>query len=261
MDKIREVVAHFLNINPQLITNETRIGKVELRSSIFLRRMYSELLENGYKVEDIFSISTFGDLLSQVSGYIDDASSDVIGKAIHLNEIGVDIEIVSNLPDSEDFREELFYKENFTQNEIAHCLLSNNPKLSFTGLYCLKEAIIKIDNSYSKYKLSELEILHNIHGAPYHSNFWVSISHTSEYAVGIAVIKKEKESSSYIANTYDDTELFNRINSLKFEIDRIKRKYNFISYISLTVLICLLIILGKNFLYEEYSIRVLDYLK
>ena len=66
MDKINSIVAEFLNINPEELTNETQINRQALNGSIMMHRMFGEIAEAGYKIHDYYTITNFGELIAKI---------------------------------------------------------------------------------------------------------------------------------------------------------------------------------------------------
>ncbi len=104
-----------------------------------------------------------------------------------MNTIGIDIEMISIFPNVKDFKTEAFYIDNFTPNEIAYCISQNNPIQSFAGLFCAKEAIFKAGFNKENISYSDIEIEHDEKGKPIFEGFNISIAHTSETAVAVAI--------------------------------------------------------------------------
>ncbi|MCP4351401.1 MAG: 4'-phosphopantetheinyl transferase superfamily protein [Desulfobacterales bacterium] len=194
-EKIKDIVAPFLKVESSEITEETIIDKTAIRMSILLRRMYATLAKEGFKISSPNNIRTFGELLN----VLDFNETEPPGK---INEIkpavgswqpatsflvGIDTEDIKNMPEPDDFREDAFYKQNYSQNEIAYCILQNNPLASFAGKFSAKEAIVKADTSYRDTPFSKIEILNDSDGRPYFNDFVISISHTENHAVAVAI--------------------------------------------------------------------------
>ena len=59
--------------------------------------------------------------------------------------VGVDIELVSSI----NIDNETFIERNFTAREIAYCRSAPDPRASFTGRWCAKEAAIKAVSSFA----------------------------------------------------------------------------------------------------------------
>jgi len=197
MDKIKNIIAKFIKIDISSISNETVIDKSSINGSILVHRFYSELRKVGIVVEDYKNIRTYGDLLNriEVSGQeINSIKNDVnlinknIDSNLFIKGVGIDIEKVSNFPISEDFRNDVFYTDNFTSYEISYCILRNNPYESFAAIFSMKEAIYKSNNSILTNKtFKNIEIKHDNSGAPEFNGFLLSTSHTDEVVVSVAI--------------------------------------------------------------------------
>ena len=111
-------------------------------------------------------------------------------KAQHLKKenglgLGVDIELIQNLPAGKDFSYDSFYLENFSAEEIKYCKGQHNTIESFAGLFCAKEALVKADNTWQGVKFNEISILHDAQGKPILQGYEISISHAGDYAIGV----------------------------------------------------------------------------
>ena len=84
----------------------------------------------------------------------------------HTLAIGLDFESSDRLPWSGDPRSEPFYVENFTGAEMAWCLRQPDPRLSFCGLWCAKEAALKCGQEFAGLRPIDLEVLHDERGRP-----------------------------------------------------------------------------------------------
>jgi phosphopantetheine--protein transferase-like protein len=101
--------------------------------------------------------------------------------------LGIDIEDIAALPQTNDFRKEPFYTMNFTPEEIAYCILQPDPYASFTGLFAAKEAIVKAGARRRGEPFNTIHIRHSGEGKPLYSGMAISISHTPAVAVAVAV--------------------------------------------------------------------------
>jgi holo-[acyl-carrier protein] synthase len=101
--------------------------------------------------------------------------------------IGIDIQEASELPNVPAFREDEFYRKNFSSREIEYCAQQSSPLLSFAGKFAAKEAIIKADHRLREKPFSEIEILNNAVGVPEFGDFSISISHSQTIAIAIAI--------------------------------------------------------------------------
>ena len=198
-EKIKEIVSGFIQIPASQIGEGTPIGRGAVRSSILLHRMYARLGEEGMVVENYTGIKVFGDLMrtqgnavGNAGGAAADSAGVVPGAAaggapkVGLG-IGIDIEEVAALPRAADLRKEPFYIQNFTAGEIAYCILQPDPYSSLTGLFAVKEAIVKADARYRDRAFHTLEIGHSADGKPEFPGFGLSISHAGNMAVAVAV--------------------------------------------------------------------------
>jgi phosphopantetheine--protein transferase-like protein len=100
--------------------------------------------------------------------------------------LGIDIETIKNFPNYSDGSETNFFLDTFTEYELQYCKKRVDINLSLVGIFCLKEAIIKADNSLIGMKFNLIEIKHNENGKPVKEGFDLSLSHTNGICVGIA---------------------------------------------------------------------------
>lgn len=202
-DRIKQIVSTFIDKAPDEITRDTVIDRRAVKGSIMIHRMFAVLGREGITVPRTKAFATFGALLDAVEGEGEEVLNTVENKQIDstvekaptadatvgtfAQAVGIDIESVANMPEVTDYRGENFYRQNFTEREISHCILQKEPLESFAGLFCAKESIVKADNAYAKVPFHKIEILFDGEGRPYSSGFMISISHTTEYAVAIAL--------------------------------------------------------------------------
>jgi phosphopantetheine--protein transferase-like protein len=107
------------------------------------------------------------------------------GSKVHNKDkaVGIDIQLIDELPDCLDYWEEEFYTSNFYKSEFAYCLKKANPKQSFAGLYAAKEAIYKTGSPLTP---DQIEI--DFHqDKPIFFGYEISISHSGNYAVAVAI--------------------------------------------------------------------------
>lgn len=197
-NKIKDIVSVFIKVPAEQISHNTIIDRTSVSSSITLHRMYAKLAEEGIVVPDYWNIQKFATLLERVNGN-GVSSSPVVesvptnGYAFPANEnttesaVGIDMEEVDAMPKANDFREAEFYKMNFAATEIAHCILQPNPYASFAGLFAAKEAIVKANNSNRNKPFSAIIIEHDPEGKPTYAGYSLSVSHTNNMAVAVAV--------------------------------------------------------------------------
>jgi phosphopantetheine--protein transferase-like protein len=193
----KEIISQFLQVDANSITANTLINRQALKSSIFLHRMYGKLADAGFVVADYSNINSFGELENILNGgsTIQQSTNRTIvtpidqstNQTINNSSIGIDIENIESLPKTKDFRNEGFYTDNFSEKEIAYCILQPNAYASFAGLFAAKEAIVKANNQYKNSKFNQLIITHNAQGKPAFEGVNISISHTNDSAVAVAV--------------------------------------------------------------------------
>lgn len=209
MSDCKTIVAAFLKVAPEEILPGTLIDRSALHGSIIVSRMHAKLAQAGYRVRDWRMIRTYGDLERDLGGEggpveaLGDAPSG--GADAHQKHgpgIGIDIEELTNLPSTTDYREHPFYRETFTAREIAYCILQGNPLASFTGLFAAKEAIVKAEGG-SAPPLSKIEIAHDQRGKPCADGYELSISHSGTLAVAVAIKLAREETP---ANSLIDSE-------------------------------------------------------
>lgn len=203
MERLKEIVALYLGVSPDRIDESTSIGRGAIPGSVMRHRMYSKISAEGYEIVRPSQIETFGDLLSDLEREptINTPGSKSIrtNENIHIDDnegsnyessgigIGIDIEEINNLPDTTDFRDHIFYIENFSPNEVTGALMASDPKRRFAGLFSLKEALCKANNQLLEVPFRGLEIEHSDAGQPFYSGFLLSNSYTEQLAIGIAI--------------------------------------------------------------------------
>ncbi len=157
--------------------------------------MYAKLAEAGFVVTDYASIKIFGDLPhARPGGNGHSAPADPappVEVPISREEeeplsMGIDIESIESLPKVSDFRREEFYKQNFTPQEMAWCILQPDPYESFAGLFAAKEALVKADNSLMEKPFGQISIGRSQQGRPLYPGFTISIAHSNGTAVAVA---------------------------------------------------------------------------
>ncbi len=109
----------------------------------------------------------------------------VLERKSEMIRLGNDIQHVAELfPDNQSI-ESVALEKLFTKYEIAYAMATENPKVTLTGLFSLKESLVKAGASYATYL--DLEITHERDGAPVFYGFLVSISHSGNYASSVAL--------------------------------------------------------------------------
>lgn len=194
-EKVKNIVAQYIKAPAAQISSQTAIDRSAVASSIILHRMYAHLANEGIVVPEYTTIKTFGQLAAGINGKenkpdlteINTITSTIETGKANAPSIGIDTENVSAMPVVNDFREDAFYTMNFAAAEIAYCILQPDPYASFAGLFAAKEAIIKADNNYRTRTFNTIVIDHLPGGKPVHTGFSISISHTKDTAIAVAV--------------------------------------------------------------------------
>jgi len=128
--------------------------------------------------------------------------------------IGIDIQSISELfPDGmpSDPKSDPELLAIFTFKELSYAQTKLNPIQTLTGLFAAKEAILKC--SKAEISLAEVEILPGLSGGPYVEGYSISISHSQDYAVAIAISNLQIYKDSKIKETYKD---YNNNSGLRF---------------------------------------------
>ena len=150
--------------------------------------------------------------------------------------VGIDMQSISEFfpVNIDDLKSDKSLLEIFTMAEIAYAESKDNPLKHLTGIFSLKEAIIKASGVIVN-DLSTLEIIHK-DGKPTCGNFSLSISYTGDLAVGVALFVASKDPNSNEIN-----EIYHRV--LKLE-ESVAAQINpepdfgfFIGKIALTILV------------------------
>ncbi|NQT30398.1 MAG: 4'-phosphopantetheinyl transferase superfamily protein [Candidatus Saganbacteria bacterium] len=202
--EIRKIVGIFLKIPPEKVVEATMIDRKALGNSIFVHRLYAVLeKELGLKILDYSNVNTFGDLLRTTTlgeNSLPKLDNYQFQPSLPLQPsapgVGIDLERIDNFSTPADFREDVFYQQNFSQEEISHCLLQKKPLVSFAGLFCAKEAIVKADNSYKGIVFKQINIKHDDLGKPYCAGFSLSLAYAGEYVVAVAIANGQTPSFS-----------------------------------------------------------------
>ncbi len=203
--KIKEIIAIFLKTDKDSINEATVIDRSVIKGSIMIHRMYAAISkELNFEIKGYDKIKTFSELLEKFSLVSKDAvlekisteglesfnprkdKNPAIVNNINLS-IGIDIEEVGKLPKAVDFKTDIFYKQNFSPQEISYCLMQAVPLQSFAGKFAAKEAIVKADNYYKNIPFSQIEVGNDANGAPYFKDFAVSVSHIDKLAIAVVV--------------------------------------------------------------------------
>tara|TARA_B100002003_G_scaffold244319_2_gene270154 strand:+ start:111 stop:773 length:663 start_codon:yes stop_codon:yes gene_type:complete len=100
--------------------------------------------------------------------------------------IGVDIQSISEfLPKEKINKSSEGLDAIFSKKEISYCENKKNPRQSLTGIFALKEAIFKANNSVGS-NFNEIEINLEL-GEPRFEGFSLSLSYSKDFAIAVAL--------------------------------------------------------------------------
>jgi phosphopantetheinyl transferase (holo-ACP synthase) len=102
--------------------------------------------------------------------------------------IGVDIQRVDELfPNglSNDPKADTELIGIFTLHELSYAQSQVDPLQTLAGIFCIKEAVKKCSNTNLNFL--DIKISHGVSGAPIVSGYGVSISHSGNYALAVAI--------------------------------------------------------------------------
>ena len=124
--------------------------------------------------------------------------------------VGIDMQSISEFfpVNIDDLKSDKSLLEIFTMAEIAYAESKDKPLKHLTGIFSLKEAIMKASGIILN-DLSTLEIIHK-DGKPTCGNFSLSISYTGDLAVGVALFVASKDPNSNEIN-----EIYPRVSKLE----------------------------------------------
>ncbi len=213
-DLLQHTVATFLGVEPQHIQPALSLTGTRLHDSLARTKLYIALQQNlGIQCPAVFTARTYGELHTAVFGTPAAAPEtapppsrqSAAGDAVLSEQVslvgglgcGIDIEMVDNLPQAQDYWEDPFYIATFTASETAYCLLQASPPLHFAARWCAKEALKKCDPAYSHMAMNQLEVALTATGAPVLQSAthgtWerlpvtVSLSHTTSMAAAVVI--------------------------------------------------------------------------
>lgn len=114
------------------------------------------------------------------------------------NYIGIDIQSIRELFPSGlpiDPKSDIELLGMFTMKELSYAQSKGYPLQTLTGIYAAKEAAQKC--THNKINFTDIEILPDHNGKPSVNGFSVSISHSQDYAVAIAVCDTKNISNDF----------------------------------------------------------------
>ena len=147
-------------------------------------RFISICIEKDYKIDELVNTSSTENFIQTNDSEVLDYSPDA------LTGVGIDIQEVNELFPNMilDLKSNEEIISIFSQEEIAYAETKINPLQTLTGIFSAKEAIFKTGriNNLQK-KIKKIEIKYNENGKPQYKNFFLSISHSKNFAIAIAM--------------------------------------------------------------------------
>jgi len=102
--------------------------------------------------------------------------------------VGIDIQNIDEIfPEAlpSDLKADQTLASIFTPKELSYAASKDNPRQTLAGIFAAKEAILKASNFVRN--LNEIEILPNQNGRPTCASHNLSISHSADYVIAIAI--------------------------------------------------------------------------
>lgn len=203
-EELKEIVSELMKADAGTMDGSTPLSGL-LASSMGRARLDASLRGKlGITNPGVYTVQTFGELCqilgteginhNGVAATVRRpplAPGNFSGKGVV---VGVDIQAVTALPEEGDYWEGDFYRQHFTQQEIAYALLQPYPRESFAAAWCAKEALRKADNRWAGVDWKLTEIAHDAFGRPVLRSgeeaipCAVSLSHTNGFAVAVVAI-------------------------------------------------------------------------
>jgi holo-[acyl-carrier protein] synthase len=238
MQQAKIIIAHFLKKRLEDITETTVMDYTVVPSSLLLHRMYGALADKGYIVDDPASITTYAEfsdvITSSTSKILTDANEKITNNDNVIDDenilsIGIDIEEISSFEPVNNYKDNQFINNNFSSEEIQYCNSKANPLKSFAGLFSLKEAIVKADNSFKNETFDKIIISHTTTHKPVFAGFALSLSHSENHVVAVAC--KNFYKIDYTKNQTLSSQEIKQL--IKKEVESIKYIFKLISMFSL----------------------------
>jgi phosphopantetheine--protein transferase-like protein len=212
---LRRTVADFLKVGPEALAAGSPLSGRRLQSSISRAALDAAIRRAlGVSCPAVYRAKTYGELEAAVFG---GQPADAAGAPAPPGPApsppatvalpaaagqagiacGMDLELVENLPEADDYWAHPFYQANFSATEIAYCSLQQTPRLHFAARWCAKEALKKCDSSFLPEAMSSLELVSGpagpptlrrvVGGAAQVLPFAVSVSHTPVAAAAVVL--------------------------------------------------------------------------
>lgn len=214
-EQLRQIVAQLAGLNPDAIGADFSLRFRGLQSSVRRAALAAAIRRRlGSDCPQAYSAATFAELEAAVEGndarptHTAAAQEPIQSPRISFRSgldgldglaCGIDIEMVAALPVTDNYWEHDFYRDAFAKDEIAYCLLQENPRMHFAARWCAKEALVKCDPIFKVVPFSAVEVIRNefgnvslahcTNGTRETLPVAVSITHTDTVAAAVVVRK------------------------------------------------------------------------
>lgn len=223
------ILARMVRQSPDAIADTSSLGSLGLTSSFGLSALRSAIeKELQRKLPSIGLQLRVSELLQMIeaaqSSCADNPSIDIPkGRVATIREldslgplasrsstigevgVGLDMQEIEDLPETDDYRGHSFYFGHFSAAEIATALLRPDPRAHLCGIFCVKEAVKKSHAKLLDLRMDEILVGHDDAGKPFVelrvSNpdiaalnfcFHVSITHTRRMAAATCLASWER---------------------------------------------------------------------
>jgi phosphopantetheine--protein transferase-like protein len=210
---LKQVVAELYQTTPATIDSRFSLNQLRFTTSAGRGVLAAAIRRRlGVYRPEAFTAAHFGQLESAVLGVpLDETSAEHVASAppavqpssdrasgnaaADALSLGVDVELIENMPDADDYWTAEFYQGHFTPAEIAYCVRQEEPRAHFAARWCAKEALGKCDASFLSADPVTIQVnvidsgrpvLERIsNGAAHRLPFALSLSHTRIMAVAV----------------------------------------------------------------------------
>ena len=218
-NELKQVVADLFEADLNKVNTGFLLSTRRMQGSLVRAKLDAAIRHRlGVKCRAVYSVKTYGELQKAVLGVSSnsaesDSSASIVSPVSNTDasmafaengirlatslSCGIDVEMVDNFPEVDDYWKDPFYTNSFSSVEIAYCLLKENPRMHFAARWCAKEALKKCQPSYLHEEPKKIEFVsneasppilrHYINGNPTTLPFAVSVSHTPLIAVAVVV--------------------------------------------------------------------------
>ena len=144
--------------------------------------------QNNYDIPDLTNTCFWkADNSSTSENKLEEVNQDfgIIDRRIR---VGIDIQLISEfLPDITEINKSSNELSTiFTKKELSYCETKQDPRETATGIFALKEAILKASSKDYK-SLKDIEIILQEQSPPKHEEYILSLSHSGDMVSALAI--------------------------------------------------------------------------